>query len=93
VYIVEAQNGMLYTGITNDLHRRMDEHKSGRGAKFFKQYGFGKLVYYDEVESKSAAMRIEKSLKSLSRGEKIFIINEASDGEDVFKNGRSLPTS
>lgn len=70
VYILQSNDGKYYTGYTTDLDRRMAAHKSGKGAKFTRAFGFKKLLYHESHPSKSAALKREAQLKKLSRVEK-----------------------
>ena len=70
VYIVETDKNTLYTGITNDIERRMREHKSGRGARYIKMYGFKQLLATKSFQNRSKAMQEEYRIKQLSHGEK-----------------------
>ena len=70
LYILECRDGTLYTGITDDLSRRITAHSSGKGAKYTRGRGPVELVYYEEHEEKTYAMRREWEIKQLSRSEK-----------------------
>jgi putative endonuclease len=74
VYILQSSDGKYYTGYTTDLKRRMDEHQSGKGAKFTRGFGFKKLLYHEEYPTRSEAMKREAELKRLSRDEKDSLI-------------------
>ena len=74
VYILEAHNKSLYTGITKDLSRRMAQHEAGRGAKFTRGFGFQKLRYTEAVKSMSAALKREHEIKTWSRMKKLALI-------------------
>ncbi len=75
VYIMTNRyNTVLYTGVTNNLVRRVWAHKQGRGSKFTSKYRVVKLVYYEEVEDIRAAITREKQIKSGSRAKKIALI-------------------
>lgn len=70
VYILQSADGKYYTGYTTDLERRMEQHKSGKGAKFTRGFGFDKLLYHEEYRTKSRAMKREAELKGWTRAEK-----------------------
>ena len=70
VYILRCGDGTLYTGITDDIPRRLAAHRSGKGAKYTRGRGTLKLAYAEEVPDKSAALRREAAIKKLSRAEK-----------------------
>jgi len=74
VYIIECQNKNLYTGITNNLERRVREHKAGKGGKFTRAFKVNKLLYSESCCSKNAALRREAQIKSWSRKEKLTLI-------------------
>lgn len=66
----------MYTGYTNDLGARIEKHKSGEGAKYTKSRGVKKLVYFEDFESKSDAMKREAEIKSWPREEKLKLISK-----------------
>lgn len=70
VYIVECKDGTFYTGWTTCLERRVEEHNSGKGAKYTRGRGPVKMIYHEEFETKEEAMRREYAIKRLSRKEK-----------------------
>ena len=74
VYILECFDKNLYTGFTNNLEKRVRVHNSGKGAKYTRCRLPVKLVYYEEFETKSEAMKREYSIKQLSRVEKSNLI-------------------
>ena len=71
VYLLRCSDGSLYCGWTNDLEHRLAAHNAGKGAKFTRSRRPVELVYWEECESKSAAMRRECEIKRLSRAEKL----------------------
>ena len=76
VYMMQSANGKaLYTGVTNDLVRRVCEHKEGGGSVFTARYKCHKLVYYEEFGLIDQAILREKKLKKLSRANKEKLIN------------------
>lgn len=76
VYILECKDGTLYTGITDDLERRIKAHNEGKGAKYTRGRGPVRLRYREDCESHSAALRRELAVKRLSRQEKLALIGE-----------------
>lgn len=75
VYIMANRyNTVLYTGVTNDLVRRVWEHKQGVGSKFTSKYRVVKLVYYEETDDIHVALAREKQIKSGSRARKVALI-------------------
>ena len=86
VYIMtNSNNTVLYTGVTNDLRRRVEEHKSGIGSGFTKKYRIHKLVYYECGEDVEAAIQREKQIKGGSRQAKIDLINSInSEWRDLY---------
>ena len=74
VYILRCGDGSLYTGITDNIPRRLAAHQAGRGAKYTRGRGPLKLVYQEEVSGKPAALRREIEIKRLKRAEKERLI-------------------
>jgi putative endonuclease len=64
----------LYTGVTNDLRRRVRDHLSGEGSSFVARYHFDRLVYFETFELVTEAIAREKQVKGLSRKKKIALI-------------------
>ena len=76
VYIMtNKHNTVLYTGMTNDLSRRVHEHKEGLGGSFTAKYRIKKLVYYETTDDVNAAIAREKQIKAGSRSKKIDLVN------------------
>ena len=74
-YVVTCRDGSLYTGWTNDLEKRIKAHNEGKGAKYTKSRRPVVLTYYEEYESREAAMKREYEIKHLSRQKKLKLIN------------------
>jgi putative endonuclease len=75
VYILtNRHNTVLYTGVTNDLVRRVHEHKSKQAAGFTRRYNVEKLVYFEVTGDVSAAIGREKQIKAGSRRKKIDLV-------------------
>ena len=77
VYILECGDGTLYTGITDDLQRRLKAHETGKGAKYTRGRGPLTLRYSEKYPEKGSALRREAELKRLPRKEKLLIINKS----------------
>ena len=76
IYIITNQNHtVLYTGITNNLKRRMYEHKEKQVKGFSAKYNLNKLVYFQITEDVVSAISREKQIKGGSRKRKVEIIN------------------
>ena len=76
VYLLRCSDNTLYCGWTTDLKRRLAAHNSGkRGAKYTRARRPVELVYFEELDSKSSAMKREYEIKQLSRAEKLRLIN------------------
>ncbi len=73
VYILECADGTLYTGWTTNPERRVKTHNSGKGAKYTRSRRPVKLVYTEQYESKSDALRREYEIKQLSRAQKLLL--------------------
>lgn len=77
-YILSCADNSLYCGWTNDLEKRLEVHKQGKGAKYTKARLPVELVYYEEFTTKSEAMKREAAIKKLSRKDKLNLINKRS---------------
>lgn len=80
--MILTDKGSLYTGVTNDLPRRLQKHCQGQGAKFFRSSHPMFLMYVEEGFERGEALKREYAVKSLSRTQKIALI-EASDFEPI----------
>lgn len=80
LYILQCADGTLYTGITDDLPRRLEAHRTGRGAKYTRGRGPLTLRYTELCEDRSHALRREIQIKKLSRQEKLILC--ATDREE-----------
>ena len=76
LYILRCGDGTLYTGIATDVQRRLEEHRSGKGAKYTRGRGPLELVYQEECGDKSTALRRECEIKALPRIEKLKLIEK-----------------
>jgi putative endonuclease len=74
VYIVGSRTGTLYVGMTNDLHRRVSEHKSGEFEGFASKYSCNRLVYFESFDDVRKAIDREKQVKGWRRRKKIALI-------------------
>ena len=74
VYILANKSGMLYIGVTNNLERRLFEHKNKLMDGFTKKYNINQLVYFESSTDVDAAIEREKQLKGLLRIKKIELI-------------------
>ena len=75
VYILECQDGSFYTGVTNDLDKRMKTHANGKGSKYVMKKGFKCLLRSKECKDRSDAQKAEYQIKQLSRNEKLDWFN------------------
>ena len=84
-FMANRHNTTLYTGITNDLYRRVLQHKLKEGGRFTRIYNLTKLVYYEISGDISAAILREKQIKAGSRKKKIDLINSINpEWKDLF---------
>ena len=74
IYILRCADNTLYTGSTDDVERRVAVHNSGKGAKYTRGRTPVEVVYTEECESCSAALKREYAIKQLSRQEKLQLI-------------------
>lgn len=76
VYMLRCHDGSLYTGVTNDLQRRVETHRAGKGAKYTRSRLPVKLVWWCPAMDKAHAQRMEVEIKSMKRDEKLQLIKE-----------------
>lgn len=76
MFILECSDLTLYTGITNDLEKRINTHNKKKGAKYTKTRTPVKLMYKQTFETKSLAAKEEWRIKQLTRIQKILLINQ-----------------
>lgn len=71
LYMLRCGDGTLYTGITTDVDRRLEEHRTGKGAKYTRGRGPLEIAYQEECGDKSTALKRELEIKALTREEKL----------------------
>lgn len=76
LYILKCKDGTLYTGITDNLPRRLLAHSKGKGAKYTRGRGPLALCYQEECENHSHALRRELEVKALKREEKMALFSD-----------------
>lgn len=76
VYILRCRDDTLYTGMTDDLDRRLEAHNSGKGAKYTRGRGPVTVVYREACADKSTALKREHAIKTLTRAQKLALITE-----------------
>ena len=81
VYILtNKKDGVLYIGVTNDIIRRVAEHKHKAYPGFSSRYNLGRLVYFEVFEDPDSAINREKQLKGWLRSKKVNLIEEENPG-------------
>jgi putative endonuclease len=87
IYIMtNSHHTVLYTGVTNNLARRVYEHKNGLGGIFTRKYNIQKLVYYEIGENVNAVIAREKQIKGGSRKKKIELIESLNpEWKDLYE--------
>ena len=78
VYILTNRSGTLYTGVTNNLARRVVEHRSGQVEGFSKRYNLRYLVYYEATSDVRSAIAREKQIKGWRRAKKLHLIDSVN---------------
>jgi putative endonuclease len=88
VYILASKaNGTLYVGVTNDLSRRVFEHRERALSGFTSKYGVTKLVWFDAFDTMDAAIQQEKRIKRWRRDWKIQLIEKANPAwRDLYES-------
>lgn len=83
VYILECRDGSFYTGITNDLERRCQQHNEGLGARYTRARRPVVLRYHEQVASRSSALIRECAVRLLTRREKETLVGTAKPQTDA----------
>jgi putative endonuclease len=89
LYILECGDGTLYTGVTNDVDRRVSQHQEGKGARYTRTHGPVALVYKEECGTRSQALSRECAVKSLPRRRKEELIL----GQSGAKKKKNAPNA
>ena len=85
--MANSKNGTIYVGVTGDIRRRIDEHKTGIFKGFTSKYELKRLVYFEETESIDAAIAREKQLKNWKRDWKLDLIEKVNPNwTDLVEN-------
>ena len=77
VYLIRAPGGELYTGITTDVHRRLEEHQAGEGSRYLRGRGPLAVVYRRRLGRKGLALAVEWRVKRLTKSGKEAIVRTA----------------
>jgi putative endonuclease len=92
VYVMTNTTGMLYTGVTNDLERRVYEHKMKIIEGFTKRYNLNQLVYFESTDDITVAIGREKQIKGWLRSKKVALINSMNpEWKDLSREWYDLP--
>ncbi|PWB45605.1 MAG: hypothetical protein C3F18_13055 [Nitrosomonadales bacterium] len=93
-YLLECADGTLYTGITNDLDKRLDAHNGGTASKYTRSRLPVRLVYAEPHADRSSASRREAALKKMSRTAKLALAaeNAKNTGSPSPANGNTIAT-
>tara|TARA_Y100000588_G_C13825172_1_gene741127 strand:- start:405 stop:653 length:249 start_codon:yes stop_codon:yes gene_type:complete len=78
VYILRCSDDSLYTGITNNLERRITQHNNGTGAKYTRNRAPVQLIYQEDCDDRASASQREYAIKQLSRIQKIELISASA---------------
>jgi putative endonuclease len=99
VYIITNKNkSVLYTGVTNELERRMAEHTSGFAQGFARKYQLNRLLWFESCPDVTAAISREKRIKGWLRSRKVALINSLNPqwkdlAADCFQNAAARDSS
>lgn len=74
VYLIECEDGTIYTGITTDIRRRFKEHRSGKGGAYTRSKKVKKILYAEKYKDRSSALKREAEIKGWRRGKKLTLI-------------------
>ncbi len=88
IYLLTNSDGSrIYTGITNDLKRRVRQHRSGQGGRYTRAFQVSRLVYFETCEGRDRALKRELQIKRSGRKKKIELIEQMNmERRDLFEN-------
>lgn len=84
VYIILCSDDTLYTGITTDIERRLRQHSTGRGAKYFRGRQPKQLLYLEAGHDRSTASKRERLIKEMKRADKHLLVHSALNTASGF---------
>ena len=97
VYILSSKTGTLYTGVTNNLERRVYQHKHKLVPGFTSKYGCDRLMYYDVFPTASQAIAAEKRIKGWARAKKVALVKTKNpkwlDLSQDWEHSNRVPTA
>ena len=88
VYMIRCGDGSLYAGATDNLMRRLEQHRSGKGAKFTRGRGFLTVAWHTRVADVSAALKLEAKIKKLSKKKKETLVQDSNPLLKAFLEAR-----
>jgi len=91
VYIMSSKSRRLYTGVTNNIERRVAQHKAGEIKGFTQQYKINRLVYYEQFQFIGNAIRREKRIKHWIRAQRVALIERENPTWDDLADGWGKP--
>lgn len=86
VYILLCRDGSYYTGYTQDLKTRLEQHLKGLGSRYTRMKKLRRIVYFEWYNTRSEAMKREREIKRLTHQEKTDLINEKQGGHQTGEN-------
>jgi putative endonuclease len=93
VYILASKTRRLYVGVTNDLVRRVWEHRMEVVPGFTRRYGIKQLVYYEQIDTPEIAIHREKQVKDYARVKKLALVDSQNPKWDDLAEGRFTDVS
>ncbi len=84
LYLIRTDTGALYTGISNDVEKRLEAHRLGRGSKFLRAQESFELVYRCAIGDRSLASKAEYQVKQLEKSEKEQIVQNSHSREQLL---------
>ena len=83
VYVLRCRDNSLYTGITNDIEKRLLAHKAGTASKYTRSRGALRFEYIERKKTRGNALRREAEIKHLTRKQKLALIQKVGDSRKV----------
>ncbi|MCY9806747.1 GIY-YIG nuclease family protein [Lentilactobacillus senioris] len=90
MYVIECQDGSLYTGYSTDVIRRFKQHVNGKGAKYTRAHKPKQLLFYEQFDNQHDALHAEAEFKKKSRSQKFAYINSNTSKLPLIEGGKMV---
>src|SRR4051812_38345355 len=93
VYLLLCKDGSIYTGITTDVARRLEQHKAGKGGAYTRSHGAKKMLYTEKKRNRSFALKREAEIKRWPRAKKLLLRAQTTEKSSSSISRESISSS